>query len=95
MFYLFEGNRLLFFRITGLPRVSLICEHKSVDYSWLLYPISTLVTPIFPLLSRRPLDHEARPTSRYRYIDKNASPDRKARTASLQRNIDANTWHGE
>lgn len=43
--FILEGSRLSFFRITGLPEISLICEHKPVDYSWLLHPTPTAVIP--------------------------------------------------
>jgi hypothetical protein len=37
MFFIFVSSRLTFYRIAGLPGASLICEHKPVDYSWLVH----------------------------------------------------------
>lgn len=35
MLFVFESNVLCFYRITSLPGVSLICEHRPLDFSWL------------------------------------------------------------
>jgi hypothetical protein len=54
MLFIFEGNRLCFSRIDGIPGAELICENEPCNFDWLLHPQPLpLAQPPLPLQAGR------------------------------------------